>query len=89
MKAVGLSSPLTGAQGEGGEPKGGIDLEGIDVDAAPASVPLNMPLFDFRNFEGFTFQIIRIESIPNINVLFGIAVKEEEEGREKLAYLKN
>ncbi len=73
---------------------GGIDLGAIDVAAAPNSVPVKMPPIDLSNLEGFTFQIIRMQPINNLNVIFNTFPKvgEEQDNAAKnkeLAYLKN
>ncbi|MDI6758773.1 MAG: hypothetical protein QMD94_03770, partial [Candidatus Omnitrophota bacterium] len=68
---------------------GGIDMQGINVAASPASSSINMPLpsFDVRNLEGlsFTVQI----GVLNLNTFFGLVSGEKEEKLNKLACLKN
>ncbi len=92
------SSPLQmtqeAASGSIGEEKGGIDLGSIDVVATPNSVPVKIPAIDLSNLEGFTFQIIRMQPINNLNPMFGIFPKVGENKdntvkNKELAYLKN
>ncbi|MDI6758529.1 MAG: hypothetical protein QMD94_02505, partial [Candidatus Omnitrophota bacterium] len=101
LKATGISSPpMTNKQsGIDGivssslnfdkQQQGGIDLQGIDVAASPASSSMNMPFpfFDLSNSKGLTFTV-KI-GILNLNTFFGIVSGEKEEKRSKLAYLKN
>ncbi len=61
--------------------KGGIDLNPDNMDmeirGQGASSPIMDIPFDIQNFQGFTFQIIRIEPIKDLSNLFGVPQEKE------------
>ena len=64
---------------------GGIDLAGIKVEATPESVAVNIPLFDMHNFAGFSFQIVNIEEIKDLNAVLNFRVEEKKEEKQEFA----
>lgn len=48
---------------------GGIDMQGINVDAAPSSSPVNMAVpFGSADFTGFSFRIIKMEELKKAEI---------------------
>ena len=72
--------------GESSNP-GGIDLERLkNINTTPNSSPVNFDIpFDPNNFYGFSFQIVSLEKIEDLDSVF--AASSNEEGKQ-LAYLK-
>jgi hypothetical protein len=73
------SSPL-GEDESGSDNLGGIDLTNVGIKAAPGSVAVNMPMVDLQDFQGFSFQIIRMQPVVNFQgFIGGLAEKQEPE----------
>ena len=54
-----------------GENPGGIDMQGINIDAAPSSSAVNMAMpFGPCDFAGFSFRIIRMEELKDLKAVF-------------------
>ncbi|MBU1367197.1 MAG: hypothetical protein KJ711_05240, partial [Candidatus Omnitrophica bacterium] len=73
--------------------KGGIDLnpKNLEIDVRGESIDLpklNIP-FDIQNFQGFTFHIIKIEVIKDLNSVLNIPEREPKEKRKHLSSYKD
>ena len=71
-----------------GDNPGGIDLEKLkNINTAPNSSPVNFGIpFDVNNFSGFSFQIVSLEKLEDLESVF-VTSPEKKEAKE-LAYLR-